>query len=139
DAVRVQLAYEDLICFLKTSSYQDSIASELSWACVYHYNFVDVFYELLLFGYFTNGSTPETFKGGFLERLFVLISMWDVDVWKPAAELYFAVLIDQLTDLAEVLFTQPPELYHDPAALVSILRPVLRQRVQKMMDILGKL
>ncbi|KAK3537949.1 hypothetical protein QTP70_024544 [Hemibagrus guttatus] len=139
DAVRVQLAYEDLICFLKTPSYQDSIASELSWACVYHYNFVDVFYELLLFGYFTNGSTPETFKGGFLERLFVLISMWDVDVWKPAAEIYFTVLIDQLTDLAEVLFTQPPELYHDPAALASILRPVLRQRVQKIMDILGKL
>ncbi|KAK3520983.1 hypothetical protein QTP86_018673 [Hemibagrus guttatus] len=139
DAVRVQLAYEDLIWFLKTPSYQDSIAAELSGAYVYHYNFVDVFYELLLFGYITNGSIPDTFKGGLLERLFALISMWNVDVWEPAAKIYFTVLIDQLTDLAEVLFTQPPEFYYDPAALARTLRPLLRQRVQKMMDILEKL
>ncbi|KAK3521040.1 hypothetical protein QTP86_015804 [Hemibagrus guttatus] len=139
DAVRVQLAYEDLIWFLKTPSYQDSIAAELSGAYVYHYNFVDIFYELLLFGYVKNGSIPDTFKGGFLERLFALISMWNVDVWEPAAEIYFTVLIDQLTDLAELLFTQPPQFYYDPAALASTLRPLLRQRVQKMMDILEKL
>ncbi|KAG7313738.1 hypothetical protein KOW79_000040 [Hemibagrus wyckioides] len=58
--------------------------------------------------------------------------MWEVDVWKPAARTYFKVLIDQLTDLAEVLFTQPPEFYQDPAALASKLRPFLRQRVQKV-------
>ncbi|KAK3521071.1 hypothetical protein QTP86_015257 [Hemibagrus guttatus] len=139
DAVRVKLAYEDLIWFLKTPSYQDSIAAELSEAHVYHYNFVDVFYELLLFGYITNGSIPDTFEGGPLERLFVLISMWNVDVWEPAAKIYFTVLIDQLTDLAEALFTQPPEFYYDPAALATTLRPLLRQHVQKMMDILEKL
>ncbi|KAK3505833.1 hypothetical protein QTP70_019663 [Hemibagrus guttatus] len=97
------------------------------------------FYELLLFGYVKNGSIPDTFKGGFLEHLFALISMWNVDVWEPAAEIYFTVLIDQLTDLAELLFTQPPQFYYDPAALASTLRPLLRQRVQKMMDILEKL
>ncbi|KAK3545987.1 hypothetical protein QTP70_018905 [Hemibagrus guttatus] len=139
DAICVKLAYEDLIWFLKTPSYQDSIAAELSEAYVYHYNFVDVFYELLLFGYITNGSIPDTFEGGPLERLFVLISMWNVDVWEPAAKIYFTVLIDQLTDLAEVLFTQPPEFYYDPAALATTLRPLLRQHVQKMMDILEKL
>ncbi|KAK3552563.1 hypothetical protein QTP86_015652 [Hemibagrus guttatus] len=106
---------------------------------VYHYNFVDVFYELLLFGYITNGSIPDTFEGGLVERLFALISMWNVDVWEPAAKIYFTVLIDQLTDLAEVLFTQPPEFYYDPAALARTLRPLLRQHVQKMMDILEKL
>ncbi|KAK3506350.1 hypothetical protein QTP70_020382 [Hemibagrus guttatus] len=139
DAVRVKLAYEDLIWFLKTPSYQDSIAAELSEAYVYHYNFVDVFYELFLFSYITNGSIPDTFEGGLLERLFALISMWNVDVWEPAAKIYFTVLIDQLTDLAEVLFTQPPEFYYDPAALARTLRPLLRQHVQKIMDILEKL
>ncbi|KAK3546267.1 hypothetical protein QTP70_025606, partial [Hemibagrus guttatus] len=74
-----------------------------------------------------------------LERLFALISMWNVDVWEPAAKIYFTVLIDQLTDLAEVLFTQPPEFYYDPAALATTLRALLRQHVQKMMDILEKL
>ncbi|KAG7328158.1 hypothetical protein KOW79_008102 [Hemibagrus wyckioides] len=60
DAGRVQLAYEALIRFLKTPSYQDWIAAELSGSYVYHYNFVDIFFELLLFGYFTNSSIPET-------------------------------------------------------------------------------
>ncbi|KAG7313791.1 hypothetical protein KOW79_000071, partial [Hemibagrus wyckioides] len=92
DAVGVQLAYEALIRFLRTPSNQESIKAELS-SCVYHYNFVDIFFELLLFGYFTNSSIPETFTGGFLERLLALFSMWDVDVWEPAAELYFTVLI----------------------------------------------
>ncbi|KAK3506139.1 hypothetical protein QTP70_021854 [Hemibagrus guttatus] len=50
-----------------------------------------------------------------------------------------SLILDQLTDLAELLFTQPPQFYYDPAALASTLRPLLRQRVQKMMDILEKL
>lgn len=105
-----------------------------------HYNFIDVFCELLLFGYFENGSAPEAvsvlsgdlnvmlectlrtwsilsdfvfpyfwtliwhgingvclsflkFEGGFLERLYALIRMWDVEEWEPAAEQYFTVLI----------------------------------------------
>ncbi|KAK3543430.1 hypothetical protein QTP70_020912 [Hemibagrus guttatus] len=111
DAVHVQLAYEALIWFLRTSN-QESIAAELSGAYVYHYNFVDVFYELLLCGYFMNTSTPDT--GGFLERLFALINMWDVDVWEPTAKMYFTMLIDQLTGRFEVLFSQPLE--HQPAS-----------------------
>ncbi|KAK3509713.1 hypothetical protein QTP70_008445 [Hemibagrus guttatus] len=68
DAVHVQLDYEALIRFLKTPSYQDSIEAELSRAYaslqmpVYLYNFVDVFYELLLCRYFINGLTPQTYK-----------------------------------------------------------------------------
>ncbi|KAK3505805.1 hypothetical protein QTP70_019713, partial [Hemibagrus guttatus] len=75
DVVCVQLAYEALIQFLKTPSKQESIAAELFWVYVHHFNFPDVFYELLLFGYFTNSSTPETFEGGFLKCLLVLNSM----------------------------------------------------------------
>ncbi|KAK3520945.1 hypothetical protein QTP86_020890, partial [Hemibagrus guttatus] len=93
EAVRVQLAYEDLIQFLRTPSNQESIAAELSGANLHHYNFVDVFYELLVFRVFISGSAPETFEGGFLERLMALISMWDVDVWEPAAGLYITELI----------------------------------------------
>ncbi|XP_058232055.1 uncharacterized protein LOC131344105 [Hemibagrus wyckioides] len=92
DVVGVLLAYEALIRFLRTSSNQESIKAELS-SCDHHYNFLDVFYELILFGCFINGSKPQPFKGGFLERLLALFSMWDVDVWEPAAELYFTVLI----------------------------------------------
>ncbi|KAK3520687.1 hypothetical protein QTP70_030566, partial [Hemibagrus guttatus] len=93
DAVRVQLAYEALIWFLRTSSNQESIAAELSGANL-HFNFLDVFYELLVFGYFcTFGLAPETFEAGFLQRLMALISIWDLDVWEPAAGLYFTVLI----------------------------------------------
>ncbi|KAK3505995.1 hypothetical protein QTP70_018909, partial [Hemibagrus guttatus] len=139
DAVRVQLAYEDLDLVPEDSFLSGLHCSRALRAYVYHYSFVDIFYELLLFGYVKNGSIPDTFKGGFLERLFALISMWNIDMWEPAAEIYFTVLIDQLTDLAEVLFTQPPEFYYDPTALASTLRPLLRQRVQKMMDILEKL
>ncbi|KAK3506072.1 hypothetical protein QTP70_018318, partial [Hemibagrus guttatus] len=96
DTVRVQSAYEALIWFLRTSSNQESIAAELSGANL-HFNFVDVFYELLVFGYFCNGLAPETFEGGFLQRLMAFISMWDLDVWEPAAGLYFTVLITILS------------------------------------------
>ncbi|KAK3536420.1 hypothetical protein QTP86_008867 [Hemibagrus guttatus] len=153
DAVGVQLAYEALIQFLRTPSNQESIKAELS-SCDHHYNFLDVFYELIFFSCFINGSKPQPlirhgineaclsfqkFKGGFLERLLALISMWDVDVWEPAAELYFTVLVDHLTQLAEVLFTQPLELYSDPAALATAVQHHLKQHVQQMMDILEKL
>ncbi|KAK3567536.1 hypothetical protein QTP86_020051 [Hemibagrus guttatus] len=119
DAVGVQLAYEALIQFLRTPSYQESIEMELSGSNVHHYNFLDVFYELIVFSCFKNGSTPQPFKGGFLERLLEFISMFDMDVWEPAAGLYFTVLIDHLTELVVVLFSQPLELYSDPAALAT--------------------
>ncbi|KAK3505779.1 hypothetical protein QTP70_019991, partial [Hemibagrus guttatus] len=138
DAVRVQLAYEALIWFLMTSSNQESIAAELSGANL-HFNFLDVFYELLVFGYFCNGLAPETFEGGFLQRLMALISMWDLDVWEPAAGLYFTVLIDQLTELVVVLFSQPLELYDDPEALATVVMRLIKQHVQLMMDTLEKL
>ncbi|KAK3521056.1 hypothetical protein QTP86_018789, partial [Hemibagrus guttatus] len=138
DAVGVQLAYEALIQFLRTPSNQESIKAELS-SCDHHYNFLDVFYELIFFSCFINGSKPQPFKGGFLERLLALISMWDVDVWEPAAELYFTVLVDHLTQLAEVLFTQPLELYSDPTALATAVQRLLKQHVQQMMDVLEKL
>ncbi|XP_058241419.1 uncharacterized protein LOC131350240 [Hemibagrus wyckioides] len=138
DVVGVLLAYEALIRFLRTSSNQESIKAELS-SCDHHYNFLDVFYELILFGCFINGSKPQPFKGGFLERLLALFSMWDVDVWEPAAELYFTVLIDYLTELVEVLFTQPLELTSDPAALATTVQRLLKLHVQLMMDILEEL
>ncbi|XP_060735220.1 uncharacterized protein LOC132852206 isoform X1 [Tachysurus vachellii] len=138
DVVGVKLAYEALIRFLRTPSHQDSIEAEIS-SCVPHYNFLDVFFELILFRHFRSGSTLETFNGGFLERLLELISMWDVDVWEPAAELYFTVLIDHLTQLAEVLFSQPLELYSDPAALATTVQHLLKKHVQQMMDTLEKL
>ncbi|XP_060714763.1 uncharacterized protein LOC132838458 [Tachysurus vachellii] len=74
DVGGVKLAYEALIQFLRTPSYQDSIEAEIS-SCVPHYNFLDVFFELILFHHFRSGSTLETFKGGFLERLLELVSM----------------------------------------------------------------
>ncbi|KAK3505742.1 hypothetical protein QTP70_020061, partial [Hemibagrus guttatus] len=104
-----------------------------------HFNFVDVFYELLVFGYFCNGLAPETFEGGFLQRLMALISMWDLDVWEPAAGLYFTVLIDQLTELLVVLFSQPLELYEDPEALATVVLRLIKQHVQLMMATLEKL
>ncbi|KAK3519601.1 hypothetical protein QTP86_017966, partial [Hemibagrus guttatus] len=55
----VQLAYEALIQFLRTPSKQESIAAELFWVYVHHFNFPDVFYELLLFGFFTNSSSQR--------------------------------------------------------------------------------
>ncbi|KAK3505867.1 hypothetical protein QTP70_019502, partial [Hemibagrus guttatus] len=97
-----------------------------------HFNFVDVFYELLVFGYFCYGLAPETFEGGFLQRLMALISMWDLDVWEPAAGLYFTVLIDQLTELLVVLFSQPLELYEDPEALATVVLRLIKQHVQLM-------
>ncbi|XP_058231800.1 uncharacterized protein LOC131343937 [Hemibagrus wyckioides] len=112
--VPVRLAYEALIRFLRTSSNQESTAAELSGAGLHHFNFLDVFYELLIVGYYGNGFVPETSEGGFLQRLMELVSMWDLDVWEPAAELYFTVLIDQLTELLEVLFSQPLELTQKP-------------------------
>ncbi|KAK3520948.1 hypothetical protein QTP86_016483, partial [Hemibagrus guttatus] len=60
------------------------------------------------------------FEGGFLQRLMALISR-DLDVWEPAAGLYFTVLIDQLTELLVVLFSQPLELYNDPEALATVV------------------
>ncbi|KAK3506055.1 hypothetical protein QTP70_021852 [Hemibagrus guttatus] len=138
DTVRVQSAYEALIWFLRTSSNQESITAELSGANL-HFNFVDVFYELLVFGYFCNGLAPETFEGGFLQRLMALISMWDLDVWEPAAGLYFTVLIDQLTELLVVLFSQPLELYEDPEALATVVLRLIKQHVQLMMATLEKL
>ncbi|KAK3520911.1 hypothetical protein QTP86_016876, partial [Hemibagrus guttatus] len=104
-----------------------------------HFNFVDVFYELLVFGYFCNGLAPETFEGGFLQRLMAFISMWDLDVWEPAAGLYFTVLIDQLTELLVVLFSQPLELYEDPEALATVVLRLIKQHVQLMMATLEKL
>ncbi|KAK3515719.1 hypothetical protein QTP70_030163 [Hemibagrus guttatus] len=104
-----------------------------------HFNFVDIFYELLVFGYFCYGLAPETFEGGFLQRLMALISMWDLDVWEPAAGLYFTVLIDQLTELLVVLFSQPLELYEDPEALATVVLRLIKQHVQLMMDTLEKL
>ncbi|XP_053508974.1 uncharacterized protein LOC128625009 [Ictalurus furcatus] len=139
DVFGVQLAYESLVRFLRKPSYQESIMTELLGAQLHHYNFLDVFYELLLFGYFWNGSTPEAFEGGFLERLFALINMWDMDMWEPAAGLYFTALIDRLTVLCEVLFSQPLELYSDSVALSSAVSRLLRQHVQLMMDTLEKL
>ncbi|XP_026995685.2 uncharacterized protein LOC113638582 [Tachysurus fulvidraco] len=138
DVVGVKLAYEALIKFLRTPSYQDSIAAEIS-SFVPHYNFLDVFFEMILFRHFISGSTLETFKGGFVERLLELISMWDVDVWEPAAERYFRVLVDHLTQLAEVLFSQPLELYSDPAALATTVQHLIKEHVQQMMNILEKL
>ncbi|XP_058259620.1 uncharacterized protein LOC131361977 [Hemibagrus wyckioides] len=138
DAVHVRLAYEALIRFLRTSSNQESIAAELSGAGL-HFNFLDVFYELLIIGYYGNGFVPETFEGGFLQRLMALVSMWDLDVWEPAAELYFTVLIDQLTELLEVLFSQPLELYKDPEALATAATRLIKQHVQLMMNTLEKL
>ncbi|KAK3520999.1 hypothetical protein QTP86_015792 [Hemibagrus guttatus] len=138
DTVRVQSAYEALIWFLRTSSNQESITAELSGANL-HFNFVDVFYELLVFGYFCNGLAPETFEGGFLQRLMAFISMWDLDVWEPAAGLYFTVLIDQLTELLVVLFSQPLELYEDPEALATVVLRLIKQHVQLMMATLEKL
>ncbi|XP_058271915.1 uncharacterized protein LOC131369339 [Hemibagrus wyckioides] len=140
EAVRVQLAYEDLIRFLRTPSNQGSIAAELSWENLHHYNFVDVFYELLIFRCFTSGLVPETkFKGGFLERLMALIRTWEADMWEPASQIYFNELIVQLTDLCEVLFSQPLELFYYPAALAHAVRRLLMQHVQLMMDNLEKL
>ncbi|KAF4088419.1 hypothetical protein AMELA_G00081690 [Ameiurus melas] len=138
DVVDVQLAYESLIRFLRSPSNQESFITKLFEARLHHYNFLDVFYELLLFGYFTNDSAPEC-EGGFLESLFGSISMGDVDVWEAAAELYFTVLIDQLTVLCEVLFSQPLVLYCDPAALASVVLRLLWQHVPLMMDTLEKL
>ncbi|XP_053505377.1 uncharacterized protein LOC128622701 [Ictalurus furcatus] len=137
DVVGGQLAYASLIQFLKSPSNQESIVTELFEAQLHHYNFVDVFYELLLFGYVMNDSAPEACEGGFLESLYAFISMWNPDVWEPAAELYFTMLIDQLTVHCEVLFSQPLELYSDPAALA--VSQLLWQHVPLMMDTLEKL
>ncbi|XP_058238054.1 uncharacterized protein LOC131347718 isoform X1 [Hemibagrus wyckioides] len=138
DAAQVRLAYEALIRFLRASSNQESIAAELSGAGL-HFNFLDVFYELLIVGYYGNGFVPDPFEGGFLQRLMALVSMWDLDVWEPAAELYFTVLIDQLTELLEVLFSQPLELYDDPEALATASTRLMKQHVQLMMNTLENL
>ncbi|XP_053508111.1 uncharacterized protein LOC128624462 isoform X1 [Ictalurus furcatus] len=139
DVVGVQLAYESLIQFLRSPPNQESIVTELFGAQLHHYNFMDMFYELLIFRYVTNDSAPEACEGGFLEGLFAFISMWNPDEWEPAAELYFTMLIDQLTVLCEVLFSQPLELYSDPAALASPVSQLLWQHVPLMMDMLEKL
>ncbi|XP_060748017.1 uncharacterized protein LOC132860735 [Tachysurus vachellii] len=135
----VQLAYEALIQFLRTPSNQESIAAELSGANIHNYNFVDVFYELLVFGYVINGSEPETFAGAFLERLIALVNMWDADVWEPAAALCFAEVIDQLKEFFDDLFALPRDLYSDPAALAPEVCRLLVQHVQLLMDTLETL
>ncbi|XP_047671605.1 uncharacterized protein LOC113660663 isoform X2 [Tachysurus fulvidraco] len=139
EARHVRLAYEALIQFLRTPSNQESIAAELSAAKIHHYNFVDVFYELLVFGYVINGSEPQTFAGAFLEQLIALVNMWDSDVWEPAAALCFAEVIDQLKELFDDLFALPRDLYSDPAALAPAVRQLLLQHVQLLKDTLETL
>ncbi|KAK2865689.1 hypothetical protein Q7C36_001745 [Tachysurus vachellii] len=106
---------------------------------IHNYNFVDVFYELLVFGYVINGSEPETFAGAFLERLIALVNMWDADVWEPAAALCFAEVIDQLKEFFDDLFALPRDLHSDPAALAPEVCRLLVQHVQLLMDTLEKL
>lgn len=45
--------------------------------------------------------TSQEFEGGFLERLYVLISTWDITSWEPAAQQYFMLLIVSVEHLSD--------------------------------------
>ncbi|XP_058230379.1 uncharacterized protein LOC131343036 [Hemibagrus wyckioides] len=133
DVNGVKLAYESVIRFLRQPSNWESIKVELLQAQLHHFSFFDLFFELVLFRCFLHSSPPPASDGGLLQRLFLAISQWDVDIREPEAERLFLRLSNMLTVLLEDLFYQPLELYRDPAALDSAVLRIVKQRVQEIM------
>ncbi|KAK3505772.1 hypothetical protein QTP70_019990 [Hemibagrus guttatus] len=138
DPFGVQQAYDDVIQFLREPSYQEMIEAELFDAELYHFNLLDLFFEHILFGYIINNLAPAALDGGFLQRLFVMNSKWDVDIWEPEAEELCLLLCCKLTMLLEELFSQPLELYSDPAALAIVVSRLVKEHVQEMLKAMGE-
>ncbi|XP_047658890.1 mitoguardin 1-like [Tachysurus fulvidraco] len=82
----VQRAYDEMIQFLREPSYQEMIEAEVLDAQLYHFNLLDVFFELVFFSCLINGLAPEASDGGFLQHVFNMNSQWDVDIREPEAE-----------------------------------------------------
>ncbi|XP_062848391.1 uncharacterized protein LOC134310695 [Trichomycterus rosablanca] len=137
DVLEVQLSYEALIRFLKEAANQSSVQLEM-FEVQLHLNLLDVLYELLLFGWFSNDSAPEFMDGGFLDRLFKHIMSWDVEIWQPAAQRCFTVLQEQLTEFLQAVFSQPLALYEDPEGLAHVVLDLLKLHVQQMLKTLRK-
>ncbi|XP_060716648.1 uncharacterized protein LOC132839600 [Tachysurus vachellii] len=129
----VQRAYDEVIRFLREPSYQETIEAEVLDAQLYHFNLLDVFFELVFFGCLINGLPPEALDGGFLQHVFDMNSQWDVDIREPEAEQLFLLLSLKLTMLLEELFSQPLDLYSDPAALATAVQRLVKERVQEML------
>ncbi|GAA6091630.1 uncharacterized protein LOC113639520 isoform X1 [Tachysurus ichikawai] len=133
DPCSVQRAYDEVIRFLREPSYQETIEAEVLDAQLYHFNLLDVFFELVFFSCLINGLPPEALDGGFLQRVFHMNSQWDVDIRESEAEQLFLLLSLKLTMLLEELFSQPLDLYSDPAALATAVLRLVKERVQEML------
>ncbi|XP_062846115.1 uncharacterized protein LOC134305234 [Trichomycterus rosablanca] len=133
DVLKVQLSYEALIRFLRGAANRSSIELEMLEIQL-HLNFLDVLYELVVFGWFTFDSAPEFMDGGFLDQLFKHIMSWDPEIWETAAQQCFLALQDQLTEFLRVVFSQPLELYEDPKGLAHVVLELLKRHVQQMLQ-----
>ncbi|XP_062865619.1 uncharacterized protein LOC134328455 [Trichomycterus rosablanca] len=133
DVLEVQLSYEALIRLLKGAANQSSVELEMLEVQL-HLNFLDVLYELVLFGWFLYDSAPEFMDGGFLDQLFQHIMSWDPEIWEPVAQRCFTVLQDQLTEFLRVVFSQPLELYEDPKGLAHVVLELLKRHVRQMLQ-----
>ncbi|XP_060748904.1 uncharacterized protein LOC132861413 [Tachysurus vachellii] len=134
----VQRAYDEVIRFLREPSYQEMIEAEVLDAQLYHFNLLDVFFELIFFSCLINSLPPEALDGGFLQLVFYMNSQWDVDIREPEAEQLFLLLSLKLTMLLEELFSQPLDLYSDPAALATVVLRLVKERVQEMLKAMAE-
>ncbi|XP_047656406.1 uncharacterized protein LOC113639463 isoform X2 [Tachysurus fulvidraco] len=134
----VQRAYDELIRFLREPSYQEMIKAEVLDAQLYHFNLLDVFFELVFFSCLINGLPPGALDGGFLQHVFDMNSQWDVDIREPEADQLFLLLSLKLTLLLEELFSQPLDLYSDPAALATAVLRLVKEHVQEMLKAMAE-
>ncbi|KAK3531247.1 hypothetical protein QTP70_015220, partial [Hemibagrus guttatus] len=89
DVVRVQLAYDTVIRFLRVPSNWESFEAELLRARPHHFSFLDVLFDFVLFSCFTHSSPPPA---NMLTVLLEDLFYQDLELYGDPAALASAVL-----------------------------------------------
>lgn len=137
DPAIFQQAFGHLISHSQNPAYSTATRIELAQSGIFHFNFLDVVFELVVFGVLEGTMPRAQTAGGFLNHLAETInSLMPTGAWPPEAKVYLQALRGELLGFLDSILGFAQQLYSDPQPLASAVWECVEQHVQRCLDTL---
>ncbi|XP_031654643.1 uncharacterized protein LOC116355365 isoform X2 [Oncorhynchus kisutch] len=135
DEAKFIRTYNDFVDYLSDPSKRNDIERELAEAKIHHVNMIDVLFELVLFGMMTAQKSLMVHPGGFVERLYALLSSFlpTAANMEPEADRILLLLNGGLMALLDDMFGQQLAWYFNSESLVTELSILLEYHLENLM------
>ncbi|XP_036435633.1 uncharacterized protein LOC118814079 [Colossoma macropomum] len=137
DLTAFQQAYDRLLALVQDPSCREGIEVELAQIGIHHFNFIDIVYEVVIFGV-QCGVRPQIcpMPGGFLDHLLVMISSFSASTEqsRPRAEQYRLMIQNAMMRLLEDIFALGESVYEHPESVAEAVWNLVVDQFDELLD-----